>query len=228
MTSQVDRDVRVTETGQLLPDTVPEPSVGCEAVHQQEWRARKLRAPQQGAQDHAIEDGHPQPDDPILHETPVMASPPDPILVSARRYVQCPPRPILSGRTEMAGTRLGRWLSYRYKSSMIAGMKTVTALDLRRHVGQLLDEASAGERIVIERAGQPLCALVPLRDLEATDPAAKLKRQLAALDELRRLARRYPAPEGFDAVDEVREGRRQRDDQITRAFSEARDRRKSR
>ncbi len=56
-------------------------------------------------------------------------------------------------------------------------MKTVSALDLRARVGQLLDEAAAGERIVIERAGQPLCALVPLSDLEHTDPDLVRKRR---------------------------------------------------
>jgi len=45
---------------------------------------------------------------------------------------------------------------------MMVGMKTVSALDVRKHFGQLLDEAAAGERIIIERAGQPRAALVPL------------------------------------------------------------------
>lgn len=106
-------------------------------------------------------------------------------------------------------------------------MKTVSALDLRKHVGQLLDEAAAGERIV-ERAGQPLCALVPLRDLEATDPERKLQRELRAIDEIRRLARLHPVPEGFDAVELVRAGRRERDEQIMRAVDEARERRRGR
>ena len=107
-------------------------------------------------------------------------------------------------------------------------VKSVSALDLRKHVGQLLDEAAAGERIVIERGGQPLCALVPLRDLEATDPAAKLQRELRAIAELRRLARQYPFPEGFDAAQTIRDGRQQRDDQIMRAVDEARERREVR
>jgi prevent-host-death family protein len=111
---------------------------------------------------------------------------------------------------------------------MIAAMKTVTALDLRKHVGQLLDEAASGERIVIERAGQPLCALVPLRDLEVTDPAAKLQRELRAIAELQRLARQYPFPKGFDAVQTIRDGRQQRDDQILRAVDAARERRRGR
>jgi prevent-host-death family protein len=95
-----------------------------------------------------------------------------------------------------------------------APMKTISALDLRRRVGSLLDEAAAGERIVIERAGQPLCALVPLSDLELTDPYRLLARELAALDDLQRLARRYPPPPGWDAAAHVREARVERDDRI--------------
>jgi len=111
---------------------------------------------------------------------------------------------------------------------MMVSMKTVSALELRKRVGQLLDEAAAGERIVIERAGQPLCALVPLRDLEATAPAARLQRERAALHEIRRLARQHPFPDGFDAVQVIKDGRRQRDEQIMRAVDDARERRNRR
>jgi prevent-host-death family protein len=87
-------------------------------------------------------------------------------------------------------------------------MKTVSALDVRRHFGQLLDEAAAGERIVIERAGVPLAALVPLHDLAAADPAAAAARQLAALAEIRRLvAEAPPAPTGWSAAAAVRADR---------------------
>jgi prevent-host-death family protein len=87
-------------------------------------------------------------------------------------------------------------------------MKTVSALDVRRKFGQLLDEAAAGERIVIERAGIPLAALVPLADLADADPGAIAGRQLAALAEIRRLvAEAPPAPAGWDAGAAVRAGR---------------------
>lgn len=92
-------------------------------------------------------------------------------------------------------------------------MKTVSALDMRKRFGQILDEAGRGERIVIERAGQPIAALVPLSDLAAVDPEQKRARQLAAVDELRRLAREaselYPMPE-FDPVAAVRADRDER------------------
>lgn len=87
-------------------------------------------------------------------------------------------------------------------------MKTVSALEVRRRFGQLLDEAAAGERIVIERAGMPLAALVPLSDLADADPAAVVGRQLAALAEIRRLvAEAPPAPPGWDANAAVRADR---------------------
>jgi prevent-host-death family protein len=87
-------------------------------------------------------------------------------------------------------------------------MKTVSALDVRRRFGQLLDEAAAGERIVIERAGTPLAALVPLGDLREVAPSRATERQLAALDEIRRLvAEAPPAPGGWDAAAFVRRDR---------------------
>ena len=91
-------------------------------------------------------------------------------------------------------------------------MKIVSALDVRRRFGQLLDEAAAGERIVIERAGIPLAALVPLGDLAGSDPARAAERQLAALAEVRRLvAEAPPAPAGWDAARFMRNDR-DRDD----------------
>ena len=90
-------------------------------------------------------------------------------------------------------------------------MKTVTALDVRKHFGQLLDEAGRGERIVIERAGQPIAALVPLSDLAAVDPERQRARRLAAHEEMRRLAREMAAMPGWVHVDAVELIRRDRD-----------------
>jgi prevent-host-death family protein len=107
----------------------------------------------------------------------------------------------------------------------MVSVKTVSALDVRKHFGQLLDEAAAGERIIIERAGQPRAALVPLKDLREVDPDARLARQLTALDEIERLARLKPFPDGFDAVAAVREMRADRTAQVMRAVAGGRDRR---
>ena len=44
-------------------------------------------------------------------------------------------------------------------------MKTITALEVRAKFGQVLDEAAAGERFIVERAGVPVASIVPLADL---------------------------------------------------------------
>jgi len=67
---------------------------------------------------------------------------------------------------------------------MMVPMKTVTALDVRKHFGRILDEAGRGERFVIERAGQPIAALVPLEDLAMVDPEQRHARRMAAVEEL--------------------------------------------
>jgi prevent-host-death family protein len=90
-------------------------------------------------------------------------------------------------------------------------MRTVSALDVRRRFGEIVDQAAAGERIVIERAGQPIAAIVPLADLALVDPDRRKAARLAAIDEIGRYARRHPFPKDFDAVRAVREGREERD-----------------
>jgi prevent-host-death family protein len=97
-------------------------------------------------------------------------------------------------------------------------MRTVSALDVRRRFGEIVDQAAAGERIVIERAGQPIAALVPLADLALVDPARIKAARLAAIDEIERMAReRGPQPQ-IDAAKLVRDQRRARTEQIQRAI----------
>ena len=43
-------------------------------------------------------------------------------------------------------------------------MRTVTAMDMRKKLGEILDAASAGERILIERDHRPLAYLVSVED----------------------------------------------------------------
>ena len=66
-------------------------------------------------------------------------------------------------------------------------MRTITALEVRAKFGQVLDEAAAGERFVVERGGHAIAAIVPLRDLDALDPERIKAQRLAALDELKRM-----------------------------------------
>jgi prevent-host-death family protein len=97
-------------------------------------------------------------------------------------------------------------------------MRSVTALDVRRRFGQIIDEAAAGERIVIERAGQPIAAIVPLSDLALVDPERRKAERLAAIDNIVRVARRLRVDPAFDAAGEIRKQRRAREEQIARAI----------
>lgn len=100
-------------------------------------------------------------------------------------------------------------------------MRTVSALDVRRRFGEIVDQAAAGERIVIERAGQPIAALVPLADLELVDPERRRAARLAAIDEIERIARRRPFPVDLDVERLVREQRTERAAQITATIRRA-------
>jgi len=95
-------------------------------------------------------------------------------------------------------------------------MRTVTAIEMRKRFGEIVDQAAAGERIVIERAGHPVAAIVPLSDLAQVDPDEKRKRQLAAIEEIGRRARLYPLNPG-DTVAEIRKMREDRTNQILAA-----------
>jgi prevent-host-death family protein len=90
-------------------------------------------------------------------------------------------------------------------------MRTITAMDLRRRLGEVLDRASAGERIVVERDRRPMAVLVPYEDavrLEE-DPDGRRTRALAALDRLEAFAQRMTDDVGTtsDAATVIREER---------------------
>jgi prevent-host-death family protein len=65
-------------------------------------------------------------------------------------------------------------------------------MELRARMGELLDLASAGEHIVVERGRRPLAALVPYEDALRLQAAREdtRARALAALDRLDDLAAR--------------------------------------
>lgn len=96
-------------------------------------------------------------------------------------------------------------------------MRTVSALDVRRRFGEIVDQAAAGERFVIERAGQPIAALVPLADLELVDPERVKASRLAAVDRIGRMARRHPVALNEPVEDLVHRMRLEREQQIVRA-----------
>jgi prevent-host-death family protein len=93
-------------------------------------------------------------------------------------------------------------------------MRTVSALDVRKHFGEIVDQAAGGERIVIERAGQPIAAIVPLADLELVDPERRRAARLAVIDAIERRARRQPFETNVDYERLMRDQRRAREAQI--------------
>jgi antitoxin (DNA-binding transcriptional repressor) of toxin-antitoxin stability system len=93
-------------------------------------------------------------------------------------------------------------------------MKTVTPMDLRRSLGSILDEASAGERFLIERDHKPMAVLVSVEDAARLDedPEEARRRRMAALDAIdewreRVLAARPPGEVWPDAAEWVRADR---------------------
>jgi prevent-host-death family protein len=98
-------------------------------------------------------------------------------------------------------------------------MRTVTALDVRRRFGQIVDEAAAGERIVIERAGQPIAAIVPLSDVAQFDPEEIKARRLRAVEEIVRRAKRRPFTLAEPPDQMIRRMRDERTEQIWRAIT---------
>ena len=94
-------------------------------------------------------------------------------------------------------------------------MRTISAMDLRRRLGDVLDRAAAGERILVERDRRPLAVLVPYEDalrLERDSDGSR-DRALAALDRLESFARRMTEarPEVADLPDAGTLMRQERD-----------------
>jgi antitoxin (DNA-binding transcriptional repressor) of toxin-antitoxin stability system len=93
-------------------------------------------------------------------------------------------------------------------------MKTVTPMDLRRSLGRILDEASAGERFLIERDHKPLAVLVSVEDASRLedDPEEVRRQREAAFEALDDWGRRYramlpPDHEELDVVEWLRRDR---------------------
>ncbi len=91
-------------------------------------------------------------------------------------------------------------------------MRTVSAMDVRKRFGELLDLAASGERIVIERDRRPLAYLVSVEDglrLDGPSPQVVAGR-LAALDRLAAVAADQTVRTAPGAAAEVRADRDRR------------------
>jgi prevent-host-death family protein len=99
-------------------------------------------------------------------------------------------------------------------------MRGITATELRQRLGEMLDAASAGESILIERDHRPLAYLVSYEDGQrltgTTDE--QLRRRLEALDGLVEIGRQWRRDHGQEwdepsSVEAVRWDRDHRDDE---------------
>ncbi len=72
-------------------------------------------------------------------------------------------------------------------------MRTITATDLRKRLGEYLDAASAGEQILIERDRRPYAYLISVEDALRIDPTRteRARRRLDALDRLEEIGKEY-------------------------------------
>lgn len=100
-------------------------------------------------------------------------------------------------------------------------MRVVTPTDMRKRLGEILDSASAGERILIERDHKPIAWLISPEDGRRfdEDQEAQVARSLAALDRLRELSHRlaveFPAPDdGLTVAEWIQQERERRMDRI--------------
>jgi antitoxin (DNA-binding transcriptional repressor) of toxin-antitoxin stability system len=91
-------------------------------------------------------------------------------------------------------------------------MRTISPLDLRRSLGSILDETSAGQRFLIERDHRPVAMLVSVEDGRRLEdpPEERRERAIAALDRLQALgdavrARSAAVPSAVDAIREERD-----------------------
>jgi prevent-host-death family protein len=74
-------------------------------------------------------------------------------------------------------------------------MRVVTPTQMRQRLGEILDAASTGQRILIERDHRPIATLVSVEDGRRLNEAAEelRARRLAALDRLEDVATRIAA-----------------------------------
>ena len=103
-------------------------------------------------------------------------------------------------------------------------MRVVTPTDLRARLGEILDAASAGEKILIERDHKPLAVLMSVEEFDKVDAGrrqAEIDRRLKALDELvafgKRMREKYPPEPGeLPAAEWIRRSHEERAEQIAR------------
>jgi prevent-host-death family protein len=100
-------------------------------------------------------------------------------------------------------------------------MRTITATELRQKLGEILDAASTGESILIERDHKPLAFVVSYEDgirvTSGKDEDEEVARQLRAIEELTEFAKEWHRERGdtpgeMRAAEWIRHDRDHRDD----------------
>ena len=93
-------------------------------------------------------------------------------------------------------------------------------MDMRKRLGEILDAASAGEKILIERDHKPLAYLISYEEGQRTAARdeKKIKRQLQAIDEMLEFGKEWrrnhpPQPSDLSATEWIRWDRDHRDDE---------------
>ncbi len=107
-------------------------------------------------------------------------------------------------------------------------MRTVTAMELRRRLGEILDAAAVGEAITIERDGRPMAVLVSPEAAaqigeSASERAQRVFATLDRLDDFRaRMAREHPEPDdGLTTAEWLRRERDERDLHVAAVVEDA-------
>lgn len=92
-------------------------------------------------------------------------------------------------------------------------MKTITAIDLRKKLGSLLDEVSQkGEQIIISRANKPLAVMISMEEYQEKvlkkNREKRLKKLLSQMDRWKRNhAKETGDIDIVQAIREIRDGR---------------------
>jgi len=100
-------------------------------------------------------------------------------------------------------------------------MRTITATELRQRLGEVLDAASAGESILIERDHKPLAFVVSYEDgvrlTNGRDGAEEIARRRRAIEDLVEFSKEWrrdrgDVSDGLRAAEWIRYDRDHRDD----------------
>lgn len=87
--------------------------------------------------------------------------------------------------------------------------KTTNAIKARQNLGQLLEEAYyRGDEFIIERAGKPMAALIPIQEFQRWQ--AQREKDFAVLDEVRGGVMATPEQVEKDVAEAIREVRKRK------------------